>query len=503
MFETAELSAKVSKEDYDREVPKLREALLAAQGELRESQYSCVVLLSGVEGAGKSETVDLLLEWMDPRGIRAHAMREPSEEERERPELWRFWNVLPPAGRLAALFGTWYTHPIVDRAFHRLSAAGLDRKLDRIVEFETMLVREHTIVVKLWMHLSKKAQKRRLRALEKNPLTRFRVGKRDWRYFHRYDRFRAISEHALRKTSTGAAPWTLIEAEDPRHRALSAARALLAALRARLDAPKPQPGLESGRESAAARGMKEPARRSAQKAQKTLLSALRLNKALDDQAYEKKTAKLQARIALATRALAAQGRSAILVFEGADAAGKGGAIRRVTRGMPPGAYDVVSIAAPSDEERAHPYLWRFWRHLPRQGHVSIYDRSWYGRVLVERVEGFCAEEDWKRAYNEINSFEEQLTAFGTVVLKFWLAISPGEQLRRFKAREEIPYKQYKITEEDWRNRKRWDAYQAAAVEMFEKTSTTGAPWILVEADDKQYARVKVMKAVARALERTT
>ena len=489
MFETAELGVKVSKEEFEKEAPKLRSALLQAQQDLRASPWSCVVLLSGVEGAGKSETVNLLLEWMDPRGIQAHSMREPTEEERERPEMWRFWNILPRKGRTAALFGTWYTHPIVDRAFGRSSPAALDQRLDRIVEFEEMLHREGTILVKLWMHLSKKAQKRRLRTLEKDELTRWRVGKRDWRFFERYDKFRAVSEHAIRKTSTGVAPWNIIEAEDPHHRALTAARALLAALRARLDGPKPAPPA------------KPPAHKAKQQRGKTLLSTLDLDQKVDAKTYEKKTAKLEARIALSTRGLAEAGRSVILVFEGPDAAGKGGAIRRVTSAMDAGAYDVISIAAPTDEERAHPYLWRFWRHLPRRGHVTIYDRSWYGRVLVERVEGFCAPEDWKRAYAEINSFEEQLAAFDTVVLKFWLAISPEEQLRRFKAREEIAYKQYKITEEDWRNRARWDAYQTAALEMFEKTSTSEAPWILVEANDKLHARVKVMKAVADALSR--
>ena len=490
MFETAELAVTVSKEQFEREAPKLRAALLAAQQELRESPYSCVVLLSGVEGAGKSETVNLLLEWMDPRGIQAHAMRDPTDEERHRPEMWRFWNVLPQSGRTAALFGTWYTHPIVDRAFGRSSSAVLDQRLDRIVEFEEMLVRERTILVKLWMHLSKKAQKQRLHALEKDKLTRWRVSKRDWRYFARYDKFRAVSERAIQKTSTGAAPWHIIEAEDPHHRTLTSARALLAALRARLDEPRVAPPPKAP---------PRPQRRRAR--EKTLLSALDLTRKLDDDAYERKTARLQARLALSTRGLADAGRSVILVFEGPDAAGKGGAIRRLTRVMDAGTYDVISIAAPTEEERAHPYLWRFWRHLPRQGHVTIYDRSWYGRVLVERVEGFCARDDWKRAYAEINSFEEQLAAFGTIVLKFWLAISPEEQLRRFKAREEIPYKQYKITEEDWRNRAKWDAYEAAALEMFEKTSTSEAPWILVEANDKQYARVKVMKEVARALAR--
>src|SRR5262245_21599234 len=189
----------------------------------------------------------------------------------------------------------------------------------------------------------------------------------------------------------------------------------------------------------------------------------------------------------------------LLVFEGPDAAGKGGSIRRLTQAMDARLYQVISVAAPTDEERAHPYLWRFWRHLPRMGRVTIYDRSWYGRVLVERVEGFCRTADWQRAYGEINAFEKQLTDFGVILIKFWLTISPEEQLARFKDRQTTPYKQYKITEEDWRNRNKWDFYEAAACDMIEKTSVETAPWVLVEANNKEWARIKVLKSIVRRL----
>jgi polyphosphate kinase 2 (PPK2 family) len=232
---------------------------------------------------------------------------------------------------------------------------------------------------------------------------------------------------------------------------------------------------------------------------KTLLSSVDLSVSVDEKKYEKKLPRLQGRLNELVRQLPKKGRSLILVFEGPDAAGKGGTIRRVTQAMDAGSYDVTSIAAPSDEERAHPYLWRFWRALPRAGKVTIYDRSWYGRVLVERVEGFCAAEDWQRAYSEINAFEEQLSEHGAVILKFWLAISPEEQLRRFKDRQLTPYKQYKITEEDWRNRAKWDAYALAACEMFERTGTKLAPWVIVEANDKLHTRLKVLRSVTDAL----
>ena len=493
MFETAEIGNKVGKQQFNTEAPKIREALLQAQRDLAGADLSVIIHIGGVEGAGKSETVNLLLEWMDARGIQTHTFWDPTDEERERPAMWRFWRVLPPKGRIGVFLGSWYTAPIVDRVFDRIDDASLAQALDRIVDFEQMLVREETLLLKFWMHVSKDLQKARLKALEKDPKTSWRVTKQDWKYFKRYDDFRSVSERAVRKTSTAWAPWNIVEASDPRYRALTVARTIATvlseAVALRADAAekpgKVKPGLGSPL---------------AKPAKTNILRSLDLGRALPEKGYDRKVAVHQGNLARMTRRLYEQRRSLILVFEGPDAAGKGGAIRRLTSAIDARLYQVISVAAPTDEERAHPYLWRFWRHLPRLGRVTIYDRSWYGRVLVERVEGFCAPSDWQRAYTEINAFEEQLTGFGTVVIKFWLAISADEQLQRFKDRETTPYKQYKITEEDWRNRRKWDAYEAAACDMIEKTSTEAAPWVLVEANDKNRARVKVMKAVVRRLE---
>jgi len=191
----------------------------------------------------------------------------------------------------------------------------------------------------------------------------------------------------------------------------------------------------------------------------------------------------------------------VLLFEGNDAAGKGGSIRRITQALDARTYRIIPVAAPTEEERAQPYLWRFWRHLPRKGRVAIFDRSWYGRVLVERVEGFCTHADWMRAYGEINDFEEQLVRNRTVVIKFWLAISQEEQLKRFKEREKIGFKRFKITEEDWRNREKWPLYEQAVCDMIDRTSTEIAPWTLVEANNKWYARLKVLKTVCTRIEK--
>ena len=504
MFESAEVGAEVDKKTYEREAPRVRSALLAAQKQLAASGESVVVIVGGVEGAGKSETVNLLLEWMDARGVAVQTFFDQGEEERERPEYWKFWRVLPPKGRIGIFFGSWYTRPIVEKVFGKISGVELDVALDRVVDFERMLSQENVTVVKFWMHLSKKAQKKRFKELEEDPLTAWRISKQDWKFFKRYDEFREVSEHALRRTGTGVSPWHIVEARDPRFRSLSVTRKLLEVLEARVaagaaravaKAPKKKQAAAAGAEVAAREKPPLPV-----PAKVNLLSQLDLTRAADLAGYEQKLLKLQGKLNRLVRQLEGAGRSAILVFEGPDAAGKGGAIRRLTGAIDARHYEVKSVAAPSDEERAHPYLWRFWRALPRRGHVTIYDRSWYGRVLVERIEGFAAPEDWQRAYAEINAFEEQLVEAGTVVVKFWLAISADEQLRRFKDREVTPYKQYKITEEDWRNRAKWNAYEAAACDTFEKTSTEMAPWTLVEANDKPWARLKVLRTVVDALE---
>jgi polyphosphate:AMP phosphotransferase len=487
MFEIAELGSAVDKQRYAEEAPKLRTQLLEAQRRLAGADFSVVVLVGGVEGAGKPETVNLLLEWMDARGIETHSMWNISDEEADRPPMWRFWRVLPPKGRMGIFFGSWYTQPIIDRVFRRIGKAALDQSLDRAIEFERMLNAEGTLLVKLWLHLSKPLQKDRLKALEKDPLQRWRVTKRDWKFYKRCDEFLQVDEHALRRSGTGEAPWHIIEASDARHRNLTVARTLLEAMQKRLALPKPQK-----REKPPL-----PVPESV-----NILRSLDLARALDEKEYEKRMLQKQAELGQLVRRLREKRRSLILVFEGPDAAGKGGAIRRLTQAMDSRDYQVISTSAPSDEERARPYLWRFWRRLPPLGRVAIYDRSWYGRVLVERIEGFCNEDEWQRAFAEINAFEEQLAESGNLVLKFWLHVSQDEQLRRFQDRKETPYKQYKLTEEDWRNRAKADAYEAAACDMIGKTSTAEAPWTLVEANSKEWARLKVVKTVVKRLEET-
>ncbi len=495
MFETAELGRKVAKEEYEKEVPRLRLALLQAQEKLKSASFPVLVLVSGADGAGKGEIVNLLHEWMDPRFLLTHALGEPSEEERQRPEYWRFWRALPPKGRIGIFFGSWYTRPILQRAYGEIRKSELKEEVRRIRAFEKALADDGGLLVKFWFHLRKKDQKKRLKELEDYPSTAWRVTKLDWKHFKLYDRFREISEDVLRRTGTAQVPWRVVEARDRRHQALTVGRTLLELIEQRLAkpaAPKAPPPSSSA----------EAGPKGGRPGEKTfsILDKLDLSKKVPDKKYDKEIPRLQGRLNRLFRKAKAKGLSTVLVFEGWDAAGKGGAIRRLAHALDARDYRVVSIAAPTPEERAHHYLWRFWRHLPGAGRLTLFDRSWYGRVLVERVEGFARPPEWQRAYAEINDFEEQLAEHGYVLAKFFLHVSPEEQLRRFKERERIPWKRFKITEEDYRNRARWDAYEVAINEMVGRTSTPSAPWTLVESDDKRHARLKVLRTVCEGIE---
>jgi len=490
MFESAEIGHKLSKVQYKRIAPRLRADLLDTQYDLHKNgKFPIIILISGVRGAGKGETVNLLNEWMDPRHIHTYAFDDPSDEERERPPMWRYWRALPPRGRIGILFGSWYTAPIIDRVFKRTSRKAMVQAIVEINRFERMLANEKALILKFWFHLSEKRQKKRLKAIESDPETRWRITKRDWDFFKLYKRFYRISESVLRETSSGDSPWIVVEGSDPKYRAVTVGKTLLEAMRKRLQAPP---------ERRVAKSEAAPIVRPPDNVH--ILKRMDLDQKLDKARYGERLEKLQRRLAILTRHPKFRERNVVCVFEGMDAAGKGGAIRRITAALDARVYHTIPVAAPTDEERAQPYLWRFWRHLPRKGRFTLYDRSWYGRVLVERIEGFCSEADWMRAYAEINDFEQQLAENGAIVVKYWLQISKEEQYRRFKEREKTRFKRFKITAEDWRNRERWDAYQVAAADMIERTSTAHAPWVLVEANDKYHARVKILSSLVRAIE---
>jgi polyphosphate:AMP phosphotransferase len=489
MFESAEIGHKVDKETYEKELPALREALLDAQDELVKTRgFQVIIIVSGVDGGGRSESVHLLNEWLDPRHIETHGMGAPSDEELDRPPMWRFWRALPPHGKIGIFQGSWYSMPLLDRVYGKTRKVDLEEAMEGNVRFEKMLSDEGALILKFWFHLSKPIQERRLKALEKDPRTRWRVTERDWHHFSLYDKFRKTSAEALRLTSSAQAPWYIIEGSDERYRSLMLGKIVLEAMRMRLNSEhNPSHSIPSLPNLPRVDNLH-------------ILKSLDLTHKLAKAAYEQKLEEYQGRLNVLTRDPRFKEISVIAVFEGNDAAGKGGSIRRVTGALDARMCQVIPIAAPTDEEKAQPYLWRFWRHLPRRGRVAIFDRSWYGRVLVERVEGFCSEYDWLRAYNEINEFETQLADHNIVVVKFWLSISADEQLKRFKEREKTGFKRYKITDEDWRNRDRWVDYEQAVCDMVDRTSSDLAPWTLVPANDKYSARIQVLKTLCDRIE---
>jgi polyphosphate kinase 2 (PPK2 family) len=303
-------------------------------------------------------------------------------------------------------------------------------------------------------------------------------------------RLARIALEMVEKTSTGYAPWEVVAAEDARYRDAAVADLLLRTLERENAGSDPAPPM--GKPPAAASPVGLP--------RASLVSALDMTQRVDAETYAASLDDLQQRLSGLTTSRKFSRRGLVAVFEGNDAAGKGGAIRRVRGALDPRRFRVHGVAAPTDEEHARPYLWRFWRNIPRLGNVAIFDRSWYGRVLVERVEGFCSREDWMRAYQEINDFEGQLARAGIIVVKFWLAISADEQLARLKDREARATKRYKITPDDWRNREKWPLYEEATNEMIDRTSARGAPWTLVEANDKKFARLKVLGTIVERLE---
>ncbi len=489
MFESAELGHKIDKETFKVEEPKLRAALLEAQEQLREDgSFPVVILISGVDGSGKGETINVLYEWMDPRYMSTHAFYAPTAEERTRPSMWRYWRALPPKGRTGIFSGSWYSQPIAERITNDLSRSYFDQRRDQLNRFEAMLVNEGALVLKFWIHLSKDAQRERLRLIEANPLTRWRVTKASWDRLKTYDKMQEVAGHLLRTTNTPWAPWVVVEGTDDRYRSLTVGRTILESLQRRLAdkrdqnspvAPPFSPRID----------------------RRDLLNSLDMTQSLVKKAYETELATWQARLAEMMHHPEFKKRALILAFEGSDAAGKGGAIRRVMSAMDARQYQIIPIAAPTEEERAQPYLWRFWRHMPRLGRVAIFDRTWFGRVLVERVEGFCSEADWLRAYSEISDFEHDIWRAGGIIVKFWLQITDEEQLKRFEERAKIEHKRFKITEEDWRNREKAGAYHEAVCDMVDRTSTGTAPWTIVESNDKYFARVKILRTICERLEK--
>jgi len=450
-----------------------------------------VVVFEGWDAAGKGLVINRLSQVLDPRGFKVHAVSAPNETERFFAWMRRFQTVLPAAGKIAIFDRSWYGRVLVERVEGLLDQDQWRQAYEDILHFERQLTDAGYVFVKFWLHIDKKEQKKRFQRIEKDAVLKWKVGKREWKQHDRYDKWLPAVEEMLQRTSAGHAPWTVVEATQKRFARVKVFETVVQTIEQELERRRAAPQVKP-------RPMPEPDPSPTRR--ETILDQVDLGLSLEREVYEEQLDRLQEKLFRLEHELFMARIPVVIAYEGWDAAGKGGNIKRLTRGLDPRGYEVVPVGAPTTEEKAHHYLWRFWRDIPKAGHITIFDRTWYGRVLVERVEGFCSEDEWKRAYREINEFERQLADFGTVVVKFWLQIDAQEQLRRFEARQQAPGKQWKITDEDWRNREKYAQYRLAVVEMLQRTSTTYAPWTILEANCKLYARIKALKTVAKTLE---
>ncbi|MCI5480046.1 MAG: phosphate--AMP phosphotransferase [Lachnospiraceae bacterium] len=489
MLEKLDLNKKLDKAVYKEKKEALGIRLARLQRECREAGIPVIIVFEGFGAAGKGTQINELISNLDPRGFQVYAINGESEEEKLRPFLWRFWTKTPQKGRIAIFDRSWYRKVLVDRFDGVTTKEQLGYAYDEINSFEKQLTDDGTVVLKLFLAITKAEQKKRFKKLLANEETAWRVTKQDLKRNKEYDRFLLMNEEMLEKTDTEYAPWTIVEANDKKYATVkiltAAADKLEEALRRKKEKSVQKPS---------------PMEPDPQRELSSKLASADLSLTMDRETYKKRLKELQDKLMILHSELYRTRIPVILAFEGWDAAGKGGAIKRLTGALDPRGYEVHPTASPNDIEKAHHYLWRFWRDIPKGGHIAIFDRTWYGRVMVERIEGFCTEQEWKRAYKEINDMEATLANYGAIVLKFWLHIDKDEQERRFNERMQDPEKRWKITDEDWRNRAKWDAYEQAVDDMLIKTSTTYAPWIIVEANSKYYARIKVLESVVQALE---
>jgi len=483
---------KLSKAEFEGRTPELRSRLLNAQFAIRRLRKPVIVIVAGLDGAGKGEVVHRLNEWLDPRGVETNAFLAKTDEEKQRPRFWRYWRAMPARGKIAIYFGSWYTGPILRRVHGSLSKEELKANIEEINFHEEMLRQDGFLVVKIWLHVSRSTQEKRFKRIaDKQQVTRWRILPLDWEHFTQYEEFAEVSRQVIKGTDTANNPWIVIPAKNQNYRDIAVGEAIARAMEA---------AIASEQSAQVAEESVDPPERQPRVAVGDYLGPVNLDQRLEKKDYSDQLRRWQDRLNRLVMRAWAEKVSSVLVFEGWDAAGKGSAIRRVTNAIDPRLFRIIPVAAPSDEEKEHHYLWRFWRHLPAGGRMTIFDRSWYGRVLVERVEGFARPGEWRRAYEEIKDFEKQLLDHRVIFGKFWVHISKEEQLKRFNKRSNVSWKRHKITEEDWRNREKWDAYEDAVNDMVALTSTRRAPWTLVPGNDKKFARIAILKEVCRLFE---
>lgn len=509
MLEKLDLTKSLSKEEYKEKMAELVPKLGKLQRECRSLGIPVMIAFEGYGASGKGVQVGELIKALDPRGFEVYAVKNETEEERMHPFMWRFWTKMPLNGRFAIYDSSWYRKVLVDRFDRKTKKKELADAYRSICSFEEQLTADGMAVIKIFLAIDKKEQKKRFDKLLGSREMAWRVSEGDIERNNEFEKYQEINEEMLTRTDTDYAPWNIVEAVDRRFATAKIYTIVVQTLAEKVEAAKRKAELKKeqqgqDQENGADNTAEEQSSGIAKNdwmLRESILGKADLSLTYTKEEYKARLSKLQKRLEKLHGELYRRRIPVVLAFEGWDAGGKGGAIKRLTEKMDPRGYVVHPTASPNDIEKAHHYLWRFWVDMPKAGHVTIFDRTWYGRVMVERIEGFCSKQEWQRAYKEINDMEKDLSDAGAIVLKFWMQIDKDEQARRFQARQDNPEKQWKITDEDWRNREKWDQYEEAVNEMLIRTSTPNAPWIVVEGNCKYYARVKVLETVVDAIEK--
>lgn len=480
MLTNLDLNVKIDKTAYKKELKVLFERLAYLEKEIKVQAIPVLIVFEGWSASGKGLLISHLLNSLDPRNFKVHSLHKETEEAVMRPYLWNYWTKTPKAGQIS----------IFDKSYHRtiinpdylLTQKEYENFYYDVNAFEQTLVDNKTIIVKLFVHISKEEQKKRIEQLKSSDETSWRVSEKIYRQNDNYDEFVVSFEEMLENTNE-VCPWDVIEGNDSRFAVIKVFRSVINRIESELEKRKGTAVYIAPKYEYV-----------------DILKTVNSNQKISDSNYKKQLSFYQEKIRNLVYKMYEKRKAVIIAYEGWDAAGKGGNIKRISQRLDPRGYEVIPIAAPSKEELSYHYLWRFWNNIPKDGHVAIFDRTWYGRVLVERIEGFCSEEDWNRAFKEINDMEFNITNHETLIIKFWLQIDKNEQLNRFNMRMDNPLKRYKITDEDWRNREKWDIYERATNDMLAKTSTEYAPWVIIESNNKKYARIKALKYVVEKLE---
>lgn len=507
MLKNADLNKTIDKEEYRLKLKELSLRLGELQRSAKEAKVPTMLVFEGWDAAGKGTLMNKVLQALDPRGFSVYPTKVPTENEKFHPFLWRFWTRTPTDGRIVFYDRSWYRRVTIDRLDSNLDADKITNSFEDIINFEKQMSDSGCVIVKFFLHISKKEQMRRFQKLQNDPATEWRVTKEDLHSHHHYNDYIDIYEDMIEKTNVPSSPWVIVEANNKRYATIKIFSSIVAAIESGINNKLLlQEQLQEEKKIVNYQSVAEAIRHENSIFIKSPLNKIALEnidltlKIEDEKKYREKLKACQTKLRELEHEIYKKRISVVALYEGWDAAGKGGNIRRFVENLDPRGYEVFPVAAPNDDEKAHHYLWRFWRDMPKDGHIAIFDRSWYGRVLVERVEGFCSATEWTRAYDEINEMEAHLAKHGVIIAKFWLHIDKEEQLKRFNERETNAEKNWKITEEDWRNRDKWDLYKDAVNDMLLKTSTSYAPWTIIESNDKYYGRIKVYETIIKAME---